>query len=340
MGSPSGIWTSVSGGMAQSQKVDTIAHNLANAGTAGFKKDTPVFKEYLTAAERPQAPNVDIPRNAIKDSEFYHTEGREHAIVNVDRIHTDHSQAALKMTNAPFDLAIDGPGYFAVHGQGGVIQYTRAGDFKVDAAGKLVTSDGFPVLGLTAEALAARAQQQAPGQAPPPAAAPGVPAPAEPAGARGPASLNPFTLGLVSPAGAPQPAPAAPGAAPAGPAPLLQELDLSPFLAQGRKINITAQGEVYAGPELVGNLAIAEFADPARLQKATATRFTNSDPANVPRMADASKVNQGFLEMSNVNAVSELVNLLKANRMFESNMRAIKSYSDMSAKEANEVGKL
>lgn len=333
MGSPSGIWTAVSGGMAQSQNVDVIANNLANASTAGFKKETPVFKEYLTAVERPPAPNVDVPRTAIKDSEFYHTDGREHAFVNVDRVHTDHGQAGLKMTNAPFDLAIAGPGFFALQGPGGGIQYTRAGDFKVDGQGKLVTTDGDPVLGFTAAATAARAQQQTVPPPPPPVGA-------QPPGGRAPAALNPFTLGLVAPPGGAVLPPAAPGAAPGAPAPLLQELNFAPFLAEGRKITISPEGEIFAGVESIGNLAVAEFADPVRLQKTTATRFTNPDPTNVPRMADASRINQGFLEMSNVNATAELVNLLKANRMYESNMRAIKTYSEMSAKEANEVGKL
>jgi flagellar basal-body rod protein FlgG len=90
----------------------------------------------------------------------------------------------------------------------------------------------------------------------------------------------------------------------------------------------------------VGLLAVAEFANPRLLQKATSSLYTNPDPANVARVAADSRVKQGFLETSNVNPVSELVELLKANRMFESNMRAIKAYNDMAGKEANEVGKL
>ena len=68
--------------------------------------------------------------------------------------------------------------------------------------------------------------------------------------------------------------------------------------------------------------------------------YQNMDPANVPVPARNNKVAQGFLEQSNVNTVSEIVNLLKANRIYEGNMRAIRTYNDMAGKEANEVGKL
>src|SRR5580693_6523642 len=111
MGSPSGIWTAVSGGMAQSQNVDTIANNLANVNTTGFKKDTPTFKEYLTVYERPLSPDIDMPHTVFKDSDFYHFDGKEHAFVNVDHINTDHTQGTLKMTNSALDFAVDGSGF-------------------------------------------------------------------------------------------------------------------------------------------------------------------------------------------------------------------------------------
>ena len=49
--STKGIYTAVSGAIAQSAQLDTIANNIANANTPGFKKDQQVFKEYLTAYE-------------------------------------------------------------------------------------------------------------------------------------------------------------------------------------------------------------------------------------------------------------------------------------------------
>lgn len=336
MGSPSGIWTAVSGAMAQSQSVDVIANNLANVNTAGFKKDTPTFKEFLTSIEKPPSPDIDIPRTIFKDSDFYHFDGKEHALVNVDRVHTDHTQGNLKMTNSPLDFAIDGTGYFTTYTKNG-FQFTRAGDFKVNAQGQLVTTDGFPVLALAGEAEAARSAA--------------VAAQAAPLPGRNPASMNPFSPNLpvlLTPVVAPNPAASLqppvgaglPGANPPGPQPLLRAVYLTEPLSGEQKISVTPDGEIFSGETLVATLALADFVDPKLLTKTSSTSFRNENPANVPRIAADSRVRQGFLEASNVNPVSELVELLKANRMFESNMRAIKSYSDMAIKEANEVGKL
>lgn len=317
MGSPTGMWTSVSGGMAQSQNMDTIANNLANSNTAGFKKDTPSFKEHLTIYEKIVDPQVDIPRTQFKDADFYPTDGKEHAFVNVDRVHTDHSQGNLKMTEAPLDFAIDGPGFFAIKTPSGT-QFTRAGNFKLDAAGKIVTMDGHPLLG-GGVAVAPDAANQTPAAAPettpnPLAAAQALGANAQ----RAPAATNPFS----------------------GDGSALQEISLKDFLSQGKKVHISESGQVFVGEQEITKIAIAEFVDPKLLRKVSSTQFDNPNPANVPKFGNKSKVIQGALELSNVNSVAEISELIRANRMFESNMRAIKAYNEMSAKEANEVGKL
>lgn len=319
MGSPIGLWTAVSGGMAQSQNLDIIANNLANANTTGFKKDSADFKQYLTAIERPPSPAIDIPRTAFKDSDFYHFDGRENVMVNLDRVHTDHSQGTLRPTNGPFDLAIDGPGMFAVQTPAGIM-YTRSGDFKVNGTGTLVTTDGYPVLALAGEA--AEAKQEA-ADAALQAAEGGAQAQNATKPTRSPASVNPFTnpQGLDG-------------------QPVLQPVQLAGALANGEKLHIAPGGEVYTGDQLVGVLAVAEFPNTAGLQKVTSALYANPNAANVPTVATISKVKQGFLEASNVNPVSELVEMLKANRLYEQNMRAIKAYNDMAGKEANEVGKL
>ena len=309
MGSPNGLWTSVSGGMAQSQNVDIIANNLANANTTGFKKDEPTFKEYLTTNERPPSPAIDIPRTAFKDSDFYHFDGREHAMVNLNKVVTDHTQGSMRSTSAPFDMAIDGPGFFAVQTPSGMM-FTRSGDFKVNGQGQLVNQEGYPVLGLAGEAADAENQPK-----------PGGTADA----ARNPSSFNPFT-GQYPPVD--------------GSKPLLAPINLKDPIAAGTVIHISPEGELFSGDERVAKIAMAEFANPILLKKETTSLYSNPDAANVPRVGDSSRVRQGFLEASNVNPVVELMNLIKANRMYESNMRAIKAYNDMSAKEANEVGKL
>ena len=315
MASPTGLWTSVSGSMAQSQAIDTIANNIANANTVGFKKDESTFKEYLTVNERAQDPVIDVPRTVFKDSDFYHFDGRENAMVNLDRIHTDHTQGSFKNTNAPFDLAIDGPGFFAVQTTAGM-RFTRAGDFKMNAQGQLVTSEGFAVLGLTA--------------------APATPATSTPSGtpnggenSAAQAAPNPFAAATDRSIASSEPQePNKPG--------------LKPIVvaSENAKVRIQADGQIYAGEDLLGTLVLAEFPETKSLRKIGSNLYENPDPANVPLPAKSSRLHQGFLEQSNVNSVSELVNLIRANRMFEGNMRAIKVYNDMAGKEANEVGKL
>jgi flagellar basal-body rod protein FlgF len=50
-----GVYTALSGAIAQSTKLDTIANNLANVNTPAFKRDQQLFQEYLTANEKPPA---------------------------------------------------------------------------------------------------------------------------------------------------------------------------------------------------------------------------------------------------------------------------------------------
>lgn len=109
---------------------------------------------------------------------------------------------------------------------------------------------------------------------------------------------------------------------------------------ENHKIAITMDGHIYSGENLLGTLVIADFPDPKALRKVGHNLFANDRADNVPSPGKDAQLKQGFLEQSNVNSVNEIVNLIKANRLFESNMRAIKTYNDMAGKEANEVGKL
>src|SRR5271155_3255113 len=60
------------------------------------------------------------------------------------------TQGSISATGVPTDVAIQGTGFFAVQNSSGIIDYTRAGDFSVDAHNYLVTSDGQQVLGYPA----------------------------------------------------------------------------------------------------------------------------------------------------------------------------------------------
>jgi flagellar basal-body rod protein FlgF len=125
-----GIWVPISGQIAQQQKVDAIANNIANANTTGFKKDDLIFKEYLTALDNPQD-DIDIPRKEFSPEDFYRTQGAENAKVSVAGQYTDFTQGQLVETRNPLDLGIKGTGFFEVLTPNGV-RYTRNGIFTID----------------------------------------------------------------------------------------------------------------------------------------------------------------------------------------------------------------
>jgi flagellar basal-body rod protein FlgF len=125
----SGLYAALTGAVASTQRLDTIANNLANAGTAGFKKDRISFESYMNATSSP------TPRPLSDDPAFA---GEIHS--------TDFSLGSHRQTGNTLDVALEGDGFFVVNtpqGQG----YTRQGSFRRNNDGQLVSADGFTVLG-------------------------------------------------------------------------------------------------------------------------------------------------------------------------------------------------
>ncbi len=142
--STKGVYTALSGAIAQSQRLDTIANNLANVNTPSFKKDQQVFQEYLTANEKPPGV-IQVPRIAASIESFYDMQGGDKSYVDSAGTFTNFSQGSLRNTGNPLDVAIDGNGFFEIATPQGV-RLTRLGSFKLDGNGQLVTKDGHPVL--------------------------------------------------------------------------------------------------------------------------------------------------------------------------------------------------
>ena len=117
-----------SGLRSRMECLDLLANNLANSGTAGYKKDIESYSLYLSeAAEEIGA--ADDPVTAL--------------LPVIDRQWTDFSQGVLQITGNPLDVAISGNGFLAVDGPGGTL-YTRSGRLRVNA-GRLETEDGYGV---------------------------------------------------------------------------------------------------------------------------------------------------------------------------------------------------
>lgn len=138
------IWVPLSGQIAQQRKVETIANNIANANTAGFKKDRLAFKEQLTALTKGMD-DIDIPNKEFSPDDFYHSQGNENAMVKVDGSYTVFEQGALKPTNNALDIGLFGKGFFEVLTPQGV-KYTRKGNFSLSKEGEIVNDRGYKLL--------------------------------------------------------------------------------------------------------------------------------------------------------------------------------------------------
>jgi flagellar basal-body rod protein FlgF len=90
---------------------------------------------------------------------------------------------------------------------------------------------------------------------------------------------------------------------------------------------------------VVGKLSVIEFQDKHALRKEGNSLYITPDEANIIRTDIKTTVNQGFLEGSNVNAIEEMSELIKAHRHFESIQKAINAYDSISGKAANDIGK-
>jgi flagellar basal-body rod protein FlgG len=105
------------------------------------------------------------------------------------------------------------------------------------------------------------------------------------------------------------------------------------------KLTFTSEGEILTKEGIVGKISVIEFKDKHALKKEGNSIFLSPDEKNINRTNIQTTVNQGFLEGSNVNAIEEMSELIKAHRHFESIQKAINAYDQISGKAANEIGK-
>ncbi len=113
--------------MALRREMSIIANNLANINTNGFKAEQPIFEQYLSRTASEDSPNDTI------------------SFVQDFGMHRDLGEGRMEVTDNPLDVAISGEGYFKIDAPEGT-RYTRNGVFELDAQGRLVTGDGYPVL--------------------------------------------------------------------------------------------------------------------------------------------------------------------------------------------------
>lgn len=118
------IYLGLSKQMVLQTNMDIVANNVANINTPGFRGQNLVFKEYISDPK-----GADDPLSFVFDEKEYEI--------------TD--PGPVSVTGNALDVSLTGPGFFGIQGPGGETNFTRAGNFQLDAKGVLTTAAGFPV---------------------------------------------------------------------------------------------------------------------------------------------------------------------------------------------------
>lgn len=250
------IYIAAAGALACEKQLQIISNNLANANTVGFKMDQGYF-----AQVDPNDPTLPTAGNAAN------MESKADLFWSNFNVYTDHSNGPLKKTGNDFDLALQGDGFFCVQTPDGV-QYTRKGDFTLNADGVLVTRNGWPVLGQGGE------------------------------------------ITVTS--------------------------DANPN--QYAKFAVDEEGNVSVEGKQVDTLRIVQIAELNRLTKAGDTLFKppTAGAGEVP--AENCRVSQGFIELSNVDAVKMMTEMIEVLRGYESYQKVIQAADEANSKAINQIG--
>jgi flagellar basal-body rod protein FlgG len=253
------LWTAASGMTGQQFNIDTIANNLANVNTTGFKQNRPDFEDLLyqtlRVAGTPATEFTLVPTGIQV--------GHGVRPAATQKIFT---QGALQATGNVSDLAIEGEGFFRVLLYDGNYGYTRDGSFKIDSNAQIVNSNGYRLM-----------------------------------------------PEIILPEG------------------FLRE---SLTISQDGRATVKIAG--IDDPIEVGQIEIYRFINPSGLQAVGENLFkvTNATGEVIPGRPGfdgMGKTIQKFLEMSNVSVIQEMVNMIVAQRAYETNSKAIQTSDSMLA---------
>jgi flagellar basal-body rod protein FlgG len=228
---------------AEQNQLDTIANNLANVNTIGFKQQQPMFETLLY--QNSVQPGASSSGNTLYPSGLDMGTG-----VQVAAEKPVLTEGNLEQTSNPLDLAIQGNGYFQVLQPDGQIAYTRDGAFELNQNGQIVTADGYQVL-------------------------PNI-------------TLPPNATSVT--------------------------------IAQDGTISVTTPGS--SNSATIGQVQLASFINPQGLQPVgqnlyLATSSSGAAITGAPQANGLGSINQGYLEQSNTNVVSSMVDLIAAERAYE-----------------------
>jgi flagellar basal-body rod protein FlgG len=244
------------GMLAQELNVEVISNNIANMNTTGYKRQRAEFQDLLYQ-------NLERAGAASSDAGTVVTNGIQIGLgVRTGSVYRIMQQGNLQQTENPYDLAIEGRGFFHIQLPDGSDAYSRAGSFQLSPTGEIVTPEGYTV-------------------------APGITIPQD-----------------------------------------------------ATSVSISKTGQVQASlpgqsaPQVIGQLELSSFFNEAGLESQGDNQFketASSGPptTGLPGATGFGTISQGFLETSNVNAVSEITNLITAQRAYEMNSKVISAADDM-----------
>lgn len=125
------------GVQAQQQNVEVIANNIANINTTGYKRQRAEFQDLIYQ-------NLERPGAATSSQGTVAPLGVQVGLgVRTAAIGRDTEQGPISVTDNPYDIAIEGDGYFQVTLPNGDQAYTRAGSFALNNQGQVVTTEGY-----------------------------------------------------------------------------------------------------------------------------------------------------------------------------------------------------
>jgi flagellar basal-body rod protein FlgG len=132
------LYSAATGMEAQEMNLNTIANNLANVNTPGFKRSKIEFQDLLY--QQPKSAGADSGSGDLVPTGIEIGNGTK--VASTSKVFT---QGQVNQTGQQLDIAIQGDGFFEVTQPDGTLAYTRDGSFKLNAENQVVTADGLPV---------------------------------------------------------------------------------------------------------------------------------------------------------------------------------------------------
>ena len=134
------MYSALFGALSNEHRVNSIANNLANVNTTGYKRDLLAFKDTMLLYAHD---HIMEPVASIRDKKFF-PDPQHLSRTRIATAVTDFQQGGMKVTSAPLDLGISGEGFFKIATPDGE-QYTRNGHFTINQNGTIVNERGWPV---------------------------------------------------------------------------------------------------------------------------------------------------------------------------------------------------